>query len=295
MKNHYISRLLLLTLTVFSLVMTGCKKDSSNPATSNAPVDPANANALTDVLQITNATKMNGSLPTPTASGTGLPTSTQLVSAYETAAGTQMELYLDYNAPQGLGGVYVGVNGASKYFKITNPVSSSVQVMAGTTSGQIVIPIVIPSNVNSGDFTFSYCIYDANGRVSNIITTTVHIGQVLSCSTQSASGGEGITIRNFNMGSASGTVSITYDTYSVPDRVDIYQSGTWKAGTGTNPNGYPPLLTCTDAYNLGQGYVGASGVFNIAYNPAQGQLITVRVSGCTGGGTAWDYSITCPH
>ncbi|NTU74020.1 hypothetical protein HGB07_07745, partial [Candidatus Roizmanbacteria bacterium] len=139
MKKRYISKLLLLTLTVFSLVWVGCK-DDNDPTSAPEVVNPANANALSDVLQVSNATRMNGALPTPTASGTNLPTATELVSAYETAAGTQMELYLDYNAPLGLGGVYVAVDGATKHFKITNPVSSSVQVMAGTTSGQIIIP-----------------------------------------------------------------------------------------------------------------------------------------------------------
>lgn len=297
MKKQLISKLLLLTFVIFGLTLSACDDDDSSTGTKT--VDPANSNALTDVLQIPNASKVNGALPSPTTTGTGLPTATQLVSAYETAAGTQMELYLDYNAPQGLGGVYVAVDGATKYFNIPNPVSTSAMVMAGTTSGQIVIPIVIPSNVIPGNFGFSYVIYDANGRVSNVIQTSVVIGQVQSCSTQSASGGEGITIRNFNMGSASGNVSIDWDTYSVPDRIDVYQNGVWKAGTGTNPGtGYPPLLTCQQVYDVGQGYQGYIGdydTFVIPYSPAQGQIITVRVSGCTGGGTAWNFNIGCPQ
>ncbi|MBK9329890.1 MAG: hypothetical protein IPM95_11455 [Sphingobacteriales bacterium] len=272
--------ILLLTVIVLTMLAASCKKVASL-------IDPADANALTSVLVIPGSSKTSGNPPAPT----GTPSSPALVlnqSTLSTNAGAQFIVPFTYTSNSGYSTCYVQVDGATNGF-FTVPNSGA----AGSpNSGTIAVPITIPSNVLNGSFCITYCIADRDGNISNVMTTCVTIKEQLDCSTATASGSEGLTFTNVNMGNTAGDVDINYDTYSVPDRIDVYQGTTWLTGTGANPGSpIPPLSDCSSPL---PGFIGASGTLSVSYNPSNGKVLTVVVSGCMGGGTAWDWSMTCP-
>ena len=202
-------------------------------------------------------------------------------------------LYLPFNydttagSNSGYGGCYVQVDGASTYWAIPYNDTSP-------QNGQIVIPIGIPANIDNGDFCITYCIYDNNNQVSNLLTTCITIAPPKNCP-GFESGADGLTIFTYDLGQSSGNMTINYDTYSIPDRIDLFYNGSWIDGTGSalGQNQFPPVMDCSST--VVDGYVGAVGSFNLDYNPANGTTIDVYVSGCVGGGTAWDINVGCPQ
>jgi hypothetical protein len=204
--------------------------------------------------------------------------------------GNQIYLPFSFTSQAGYTKCYVQVQGATNgYFEI--PANSTVN------SGTMAIPINIPSNVLTGTFCVMYCIQDAQGRVSNIMTTCITLRDPIDCSNASASGSDGLTFTQVEMGDNAGSVEITYDTYSIPDRIDVYQGSKWLTGTGNDPQSLvPPIADCDDVTpGDGSGFIGANDVLTFNYNPSQGKTITVVASGCIGSGTAWDWSMICPN
>lgn len=108
------------------------------------------------------------------------------------------------------------------------------------------------------------------------------------------SGNEGLTFTTLTLGDTAGTVTVDYDTYSIPDRIDVYYDNKWVAGTGSDPGPIPPQKNCSDVV-AGDGFLGTTGVLSIAYDPAISKEVTVVVSGCLGSSTAWDYTVNCPQ
>lgn len=92
------------------------------------------------------------------------------------------------------------------------------------------------------------------------------------CGQTSESGGYGVTERVTEMGRSSGTFTLDYDTYSVPDQIEVLYQGEviWSSG----------------------GPVAGPGSVPIFYRGSATQ-ITVRVTGETQG-TAWRYTAGCP-
>jgi hypothetical protein len=181
----------------------------------------------------------------------------------------------------------VQVDGASSYFDVPSGDSSP--------TGQLVVPITVPENVENGNFCLNYCVYDNGGAVSNVLSTCVSVQEAQGCEGgAAASGSDGLTITSVEIGNATGPVSVSYDTYSIPDRIDVFYGQTWMAGTGGSlGNGQPPPPTqCADAGNV-DGYVGASGTLDFQ---ADGSATTINVysSGCIGDSTAWDIFLSCP-
>jgi hypothetical protein len=124
-------------------------------------------------------------------------------------------------------------------------------------------------------------------------TVCVTVSAPKTCG-QFVSGAEGLTFTNLTLGNVAGTASINYDTYSIPDRLDIYYNGNWVAGTGTDPGPVPPQKNCSDVVS-GDGFYGKMGTLSFAYDPAISKEVTVVVSGCLGSSTAWDYTVECPQ
>lgn len=271
--------------TTAIVLLASCSKKDDQPAEE---VDPSDANKLQSVLVIPGGSLGNsGSTPpAPSASGSGAPVLSNNQTSAAISAGNQLLIPFSFTANSGYTTCYIQVNGATNgYFTIPNPGTQA-------TNGVIAIPVNIPSNVKNGQFTMTYCIADAQGRISNQRTTRVTIKPALTCSNALATGSEGLTFTQVQMGETGGTASLRYDTYSVPDRVDIYQGSTWLGGTGSNPGTtVPPLSNCSNPL---PGFVGAAGTINFNYNPSNGRNITVVVSGCLSGGTAWEWKLTCP-
>lgn len=270
-----------------ALLLPGCKKDEDSPIKVQM-VDPSDPDAITGVLVIP-GTKTNGNPPNPSSSSTAPYVNNHVNSASVVRNNT---VYLPFNfettpgATQGYGGCYVQVVGASKYWVI--PANNT------AIDGQIILPVKIPANVLEGEFELAYCIYNAAGEVSNVLYTTIRVGEPEDCP-GSAYGSDGLTILTYNLGNSAGTVEVDWDTYSVPDRVDVFLGTQWVAGTGSalSAGQFPPIMNCSDPDV--DGYVGDYGTFSIPYNPAMAKTITIYVSGCLGGGTAWDINVSCPQ
>ncbi len=96
----------------------------------------------------------------------------------------------------------------------------------------------------------------------------------LGCGSLTTAGGPGVTTTVHGLGRTGGLVSIAYEMYTVPDRLDCYYDGTLVATTG--------------------GPVSGSATLTWTYAPAPGRPThcTVVVTGPNG--TAWQYLLGCP-
>lgn len=74
------------------------------------------------------------------------------------------------------------------------------------------------------------------------------------------------------MGATSGTVTLTWEAYGIPDQFDVYYEGILVYST--------------------MGPVSGAGSAPITFGPGTETFVTVVVTGPAG--TAWDYVITCP-
>ncbi len=148
--------------------------------------------------------------------------------------------------------------------------------------------ILIPNFVRNGDYKLNFAVGDCSGNISNIANTAVSVTDPLGCGAN-FSGNVGITALVANLGNKSGTAFITYDMYSIPDRLDIRYNGQWVASTGTplTPTGYP---NCGISPN---GFVSGSSSVSFSYDPSKSRLVEIYVSGCNSG-TAWKINVVCP-
>lgn len=93
-----------------------------------------------------------------------------------------------------------------------------------------------------------------------------------ACRTQQSSGGQGAFTNSYDLGKDSGTFSLTYQMYSIPDKLEVIDTK-GKVLFSTN------------------GLVSGSQVVNVPFSG--GRIVFVVVSAPTSG-TAWDYEIGCP-
>jgi len=107
----------------------------------------------------------------------------------------------------------------------------------------------------------------------NVLASNSSIAQS-KCNAQSISGGEAGYIGNFKMGQHGGSFRLSYDTYSIPDKITIYDGKT-KDG---------------EVLYTWQGGSNGTKTENVYFNES---IITVEVIGL-GVGTAWDFLINCP-
>ena len=164
-------------------------------------VDPSDSNALSEVLVIPGAVRVDGEPPeastdpsAPMISGGG---------ELESVSGDQAVLEVTYDSPSGYTECYVQVVGADDYFVIDIP--------STVTQGTIQIPVNIPENVDSGAFDLYTCIAGDNGFVSNAVATTVGVtyagggggggvgGGNLVCASDDPSVGQTLTCPNGSM------------------------------------------------------------------------------------------------
>jgi hypothetical protein len=282
MKTN-VSRLLLRAVLlagvcISTVSLDGCKKSD----VVAGPVDPSDANALSKVIVFPSGTQTNsGNLPTTTA-----PTVTiaNNPTVSMTSGGAQVFVPIQYSGSTTISAVYVKIDGSDTYFKV--PVTGS------TTSGTIYVPISLPSNVTSGSFTITVVLVGSNGSTvaSRSLTVPVNIKLPLDCDNGDVQGNAGITQSEHQLNGKAGNVTIAYNTFDLPDRIDVYVDGRWVAGTGTSIAPPPPLSTCANPL---AGFVGKAGTFKFAVTSGN-QRVQTYVSGCTGSSTAWAYELTCP-
>jgi hypothetical protein len=284
-KKHLFS-LFLATL----VLVVGCSKNEE-PAPK---VDPTNPDALTSVLEIPNSSRVKGSPPQPSL-GTR-PSLTTSQSSVSIAPDNTMYIPCQYTVPSGssVAGVYLMVNGATSYFKITNLTA---------ISGIVLVPVRVPANVITGSFRMTYCIYDNQNRVSNTLITIVKVVAELKSCPAKEEGADGLTIFNYDLGTKKGEVELRYWTYNLPDRVDVFYNNKWVGGSGSaiRLGVAPPVSTCSGFVD---GYVstggssttsGAPDYIYFDYDPALSRKVTVYVSGCVGSTTKWNIELDCPQ
>jgi hypothetical protein len=306
-KNIVLSTFSLLGILItVSLYLSSCEEDRIAATPSGNITGTLEPNELTEVLVVPNSNLVNGDMPSPTNTPES-PDMTMVDTTVSYTSGGQVRLPISYSG-SGVSGIRFQVNGADQYFDV--PVSAG-------NSGTMLLPIGIPSNTDEGKFCITITLYDDEGNVSNTFETCITVTKPMGCDVEKVSGGEGITSTLHDMGSNPGVVKIEYETYTVPDRIDVFYNGVWVAGTGSNPGSLgavPPLADCS---NPTEGYIGDNGSFCFEYDPSSMQIafaksgkllasslksatgleqshyVEVVVSGCVRGGTAWKYDISC--
>jgi hypothetical protein len=265
---------------LIALYSTHCGSDK--PKTSL--IDPSkNPDLLGKALVIDNATNKAGTAPLPTTA-TGTPNITNAQSSASVTSNSKIFIPFSFTSASPVTGIYLLVVNSGTYWDI--------KITAGVSNGQIVLPVGIPANVLKGNFQIAYCLYNSNNQVSQPRLLDSEIVDLISdCSTGnlSESGSDGLTVRSYTF-SKGGTLNLSYNMYSAPDRMDVFLDGTWIAGTGASisSNQAPPASNCSTP---AAGFVSGTGTKSITYK--SGQRLDVYISGCFGG-TAWDYSLTCP-
>ncbi|MDR2086965.1 MAG: hypothetical protein LBP72_07285 [Dysgonamonadaceae bacterium] len=285
-KYHCISILLGIVLAaVFTL--NGCLEDDEKtlvlPDESNRFVDITDPYDLQQALKIAEATVVNGDLPASSSGNNYLSSS---INSIKVNSGSDVVLPLMYSGFYEIETVYIQVVGADgKYYSVKPVITASSENSFGYIS------IAMPKNIEEGDFNVRYKVKDSSGSISNMVVTLINItNEVISCENAHNSGQAGLTFTTLYLGKTAGPVSIYYDTYSVKDRIDIYQGKTWITGTGEDPGSpIPPLCDCNSTL---PGFVGRQGYLNFDFNPHEGQNITVVVSGCLNGGTSWEWHLS---
>lgn len=154
-------------LTAALLSVTSCKPDDPEPPAATL-IDPSDANALAQVLIMPSGTQTNTGQP-PAPTGQGAPMVNSQSTTVLGSNGSTAPLNFSYaNVTNNLGGCYVQVVGANRYYNIPYGSTSG-------NSGNLSLPIGIPTNVDQGEFCVDFCVYDINGRISNIVRTCVTI------------------------------------------------------------------------------------------------------------------------
>jgi hypothetical protein len=280
-KYQYISILFFLFF-----VLNGCLEESGKtlvlPDETDRFVDIENPYDIQQSLGIDKTTVVQGEMPASSAGNNRLASS---IGSVKVNAGGTVVLPLIYSDMYKIETVYIQVVGADgSYYSVTPVVVTEL----GNVSGYI--SIRMPKNIEDGSFIVQYKVKDSSQSISNLVTTSVVItNEVVSCENANNTGQDGLTFTTLYLGRTAGPVSIYYDTYSVPDRIDVYQGEKWITGTGENPNSpIPPLCNCRSVL---PGFVGKNAYLNFNFDPQQGQNITVVVSGCLGGGTSWEWHL----
>jgi subtilisin-like proprotein convertase family protein len=111
-------------------------------------------------------------------------------------------------------------------------------------------------------------------------TTTNGMGVTLALTNsivqpQSSSGGPNASTNVINTGQTSGTMTVQYNFYTLPDEMVVYDQ--------TPPFTRPPIFD--------SGLISGSGVFNIPYNNAPLTIIMNPNGNSAGSGDLWDYTV----
>ena len=251
-------------------------------------VDITDPQSIQNALKIDKSTLVKGELPEPTGEHNFLSG----VGSIEVGTGGQLNLPFIWTANRSDGissksKVHFQVSGASDHYSIVPNV---------VDGNYAYISITVPGNIDDGEFWIEYLIEEKSKNYSNVVKTKIVISNkvVLCDENVNVTGREGITYTHLKLGEKKGDVLISYNTYSVPDRIDIFQGKkkgeltSWLTGTGEEPSteeiGRPHYC-----YDGSDGFVGRSGELTFDYKPSKGKFITIIVNGCLGSKTAWDF------
>ena len=161
------------------------------------PIDPRDANALSRAVSIPNSRLIGGLPPAPSTSSAAPDISgnlDQLISSN----GSTFLLPFQYSTNSDLSGFYIWIRGADAYFDVPYTGSSG-------DRGTLNIPIGLPTNVEEGSFSVSYCVYDDRGLISNILSTSINVEQLGTGSLQISLAWDSVTDLDLWVTDTSGT------------------------------------------------------------------------------------------
>lgn len=304
MKNSsIINRLLTKILLVSLFALNSCRHGDIQPAVIDPSLQPTE---FTEALKIKGTVK-KGAMPE------GKNIATFRIEKFQTSASVTNDnsLFIPFVytilPSQKLKGFYLQIKGSNVYWDIPYiPATKSARENAANENPEkngFVLDIGIPNHILNGKFELLYQMYDEKGNVSEAKNMKGEIvPSVDYCTTDAVgqgrvSGNDGITVRSYNFGEKAGWLKIKYNTFSVPDRIDIRQGSAWVLSTGTllSRTQTVPIGQCSNV-NATQGFVGRASEFNFYYDPSKGKNIDIYVSGCLDGGTQWWFEVeSCPE
>lgn len=262
-----------------------------NEWATGTPVNPNNPNEVAANSNVAGGMVQQGTPPSTTTNVQHPPKIWGHQSTATTSRDQTLFLPFEFSASphsEGLRHVYVHIENSDTYWDIRY---SSDNYM----NGQITLEISVPANLQGeGSYKITYRIEDSNGLVSNVLSTVVKVVGVSDCQEGYFEGTSGLTVKSYDLGNKAGRVRITYDTKSIPDRIDVFYGKQWVHGTGSAIayNTAPPSSDCSQPQ---PGYVGTGGFWDIAYDPGISRRLDIKVSGCFGGSTRWEVWVDCPE
>ncbi|MBU1822981.1 MAG: hypothetical protein KKG00_15950, partial [Bacteroidetes bacterium] len=235
------------------LCATMCKKDDRLEYLG--PIDPTkDPSGFCKALNI-EGTNKGGELPSNTVSGFRI---TNAQSSALAAQGANLYIPFTFTASEPIAGIYLKIEGADNYWEI--PVKGQV------AAGSYVFTVGIPRNVLAGKSRIQYNAYNAKGETTNTISMNTEVALSRDACSEGLyreSGSQGLTVRRLSLGDKAGEILISYEMYSLPDRLDIQYNGEWVASTAPTVLGKdetPPPSVCFDGT---VGYVSRRGTLKV--------------------------------
>lgn len=280
----------LLLLFILLIMNSACKKERTAPIQPVQPIQNPGAlppDSISNILIFPDAIVVNS----PTLPASSAVSEAPVINDYDQnisyTAGSHLIMPIDVSGISEITGVYIQVKGASTYFDMP--------ILPGMPSNPFIIPAELPLDLGEGTFTLVLKFYDINKKVSLSKEVNITITKINNCGVTKVSGGQGLTSNLFRIPNTPGTIKISYETFTIKDKIDVFQNGAWIGGTGpiTDRITLKKAANCSVATE-DKGYVGQKSEFLFEVDPNAGTEIEVVVSGCENGGTLWEYTFSCP-
>lgn len=283
-----ISKLLILSL-IGTFLFFSCEKNDYKLENIDPDTQPSE---LSRALLIENAINHDGAAPA--AMGVADLSITNAQSTALVTSDNYLFLPFIYNPNEEILGVYLQIEGADNYWEIPFTPQE-----IGERAAEV-LSIGIPANVIDGQFFIDYELFGESGSTGNFRTmaTTVELPQDYcgdGVAFPRVEGEDGVFNQSYSFGDEAGFVTIEFNTFTVPDRLDLRYDNQWIRSTGQLLQGNaPPIKECRDVVP-GDGFLGQRNSFKFYYDPGVSKKVDVYVSGCLDGGTAWEFEVTqCP-
>ncbi|MEM7298012.1 MAG: hypothetical protein AAF391_07075 [Bacteroidota bacterium] len=157
---------------VLILTISNCSSDDDDDMEMEGElVDVEDPNAVADAVSIPGSTVVEGDPPAPSTD----PSAPQIGGGENllTSQGGNPTLELDLVSGDAAG-IYLQISGADSYFDIPASAFTGGRILQEDSPA---IEIELPEGIEPGQFCVDYCIYDAETRVSNIVTVCIDIAE----------------------------------------------------------------------------------------------------------------------
>lgn len=249
-------------------VVTNCSDDDKK----STGVDINNPDEVSKSLTIENATFIKGTLPSPSASGSA-PSLSDFNDGEDLLSIQGSKVIVNTYVESGAAnGFYVQVQGANGYYKVASTQATKRQRATdskrkhkiGLSSartkqddgGSVSFSIEVPKNIKSGEFCVSYCVYDAQNQVSNVIT---------QCVTVVTLGGEGSSFLSKNAWSLHSVEEYENGKFTGTEEIGVSYEDEWDTFLWCNQDTTKSIdVTVTEVYRTDYAYYNfaANGAFS---------------------------------